>query len=446
MSRSFKKYQSLPACLLFCAAVVGCSGDATTQPSTTTQDSSEGTPGGAPDAETLSGSSAISMTSTARLPTEGELHFAAPRLTDEELRGGWISLFDGVSLFGWEVPADTNWHVEDGTIVASEGEISLLLTPFLFDDFEFRCDFHLEEGGNSGVFLRTAEVAGDPAVDTYELNICDSHPSHGTGSLVGRHVAEDVPPVEGQWHTFRVLCRGPAIQVWLDDAQIVDFTDTGEHIRLTGRIGLQKNQGRIAFRNVFLRPLLPKELFNGENLSGFRVVPGSKSKFDVQNGAIHISDGPGFLETEGTYKDFMMYVEARTNGKSLNSGVFFRAEPGTEEAPSHGYEMQIQNGFHNNDRTQPEDSGTGAIFRRAAARYVVSSDNEWFVATLLAQENQFATWVNGYQVVHWTDDRQPNSNPREGRRDEAGHLSLQGHDPTTDLDFRSIRVYESGAK
>ncbi len=368
--------------------------------------------------------------------------FIAPALTEAELRAGWVSLFDGVSLFGWDIPAGTNWHVEDGSIVASEGEISQLQTPFVFDDFEMRCDFHLEEGGNSGVFLRNADPVSDPAVDTYELNICDSHESYGTGSLVGRHVAENVPPSEGEWHTFRIHCEGPRLQVWLDDTQIVDFTDEGEHVRLSGRVGLQKNKGRIAFRNVFLRPLNDKELFNGEDLSGFRSVPGSKSEFEVRDGAIHVANGPGFLETEETFGDFMLHVEARTNGTALNSGVFFRAKQGTAAAPSHGYEMQIHNGFEGDDRTRPLDSGTGAIFRRAAARYVVADDNTWLVATLLAQGNRFATWVNGYPVVSWVDDRQPSDNPREGLRLDAGHLSLQGHDPKTDLDFRSIRVHE----
>ncbi|MDA1230834.1 MAG: DUF1080 domain-containing protein, partial [Planctomycetota bacterium] len=102
--------------------------------------------------------------------------FVAPSLTEEEIRAGWISLFDGRTLFGWDVPTETNWHVEDGAIVVDSGEKSLLLTPFHFDDFELRCSFHVAEGGNSGIFLRTANNASDPAKDTYELNICDGHP------------------------------------------------------------------------------------------------------------------------------------------------------------------------------------------------------------------------------------------------------------------------------
>jgi hypothetical protein len=255
-------------------------------------------------------------------------------------------------------------------------------------------------------------------------------------------VAENVPTVEGDWHTFHVRCEGPHITVKLDGSKIVDFEDESDARRTVGKIGLQMNAGRIAFRNILLRPLHSKRLFNGKDLTGLREVPGCQSTFEVTDGAIHVANGPGFLETEDDFDDFILHVEARTNGEALNSGVFFRAMAGTEEAPSHGYEMQIQNGFDDGDRTKPADSGSGAIFRRAAARYVVANDNEWMVETLIAQGDRFATFVNGYQVVDWQDDREPDENPRRGKRLKAGHISLQGHDPTTDLDFRSLRIHQ----
>ena len=406
-----------------------------------TADSSAGTAGPVAGAPATIETAPIPVSQQTSAET---VEFVAPPLTAQQISEGWISLFDGRSLFGWDVPRVTNWHVEDGAVVADGGEKSLLLTPFQFDDFELRCSFHLSAGGNSGLFLRTAENAANPAKDTYELNICDSHATHKTGSLVGRFVAENVPSVEGAWHDFRVLCEGPHIQVWLDDIQIVDFTDTSDAVRLTGRLGLQMNQGRAAYRNVLIRPLNFRPLFNGKDTNGWRVVPGSKSQFTVVDSLLHVSNGPGFLETTETFGEFAMKVEARINGDGFNSGVFFRAKPGTEKAPSHGYEMQLHNGFKDGDRNKPVDSGTGAIFRRVPARYVIANDHEFLTAVLIAQGDRFASWVNGYQVVNWQDIRQPNENPREGRRLEAGHLSLQGHDPTTDLDFRSIDICPFG--
>ena len=434
----------------FCIfVVIGC-GDEGDFTSTGEPDNDSGNP-----TENDSSSSADSESTeeeqTSAKPPEGQpaakLEFVPPELTEEELRAGWISLFDGRTLFGWDIPEGTNWHVEDGCIVASEGEISLLQTPFSFSDFEFRCEFHMQEGGNSGVFVRSAEDVKSPVTDTYEVNICDDHESHNTASIVGRHVSENVPKVAGDWHSMQIVCSDSQVKVHLDGRLVTEFTDESENRRDSGRIGLQKNKGRIAFRNVFLRPVNTKEVFNGSDLSGFQVVPGGASEFTVTEGNIHADNGPGFLETEETWSDFILHVESRiqdekaiADGRPANSGVFFRAKKGTEEGPSNGYEMQIQHDFREDDRTTPADFGSGGIYRREPARYVVADNNTWVVQTLIAQGNRFATFVNGYQVLDWTDEREPNENPRRGLRREAGHLSLQGHDPTTDIDFRAIRV------
>ena len=41
------------------------------------------------------------------------------KLTDTEVEQGWILLFDGETLFGWEAATEVDWRVEDGDIVAT---------------------------------------------------------------------------------------------------------------------------------------------------------------------------------------------------------------------------------------------------------------------------------------------------------------------------------------
>ncbi|HXT60304.1 MAG TPA: DUF1080 domain-containing protein, partial [Pirellulales bacterium] len=165
-----------------------------------------------------------------------------------------------------------------------------------------------------------------------------------------------------------------------------------------------------------------------------------QSKFSVTpQGELNVKNGPGALESEAQFGDFVLQLEVFSNGKHLNSGVFFRSIPGEF---SNGYESQIQNGYKDGDRTQPLDFGTGAIYRRQKARKVVSNDFEWFSKTLVVSGDHVAVWVNGYPVTDWTDTRAPNVNPRQGLRREAGTLILQGHDPTTDLSFRDLRAAE----
>ena len=59
-----------------------------------------------------------------------------------------------------------------------------------------------------------------------------------------------------------------------------------------------------------------------------------------------------------------------------------------------------------------------------------------------ANGRHMATWVNGYQMTDWTDDRKPDPNPRKGLRVEPGTISLQAHDKTTNLRFRNLQIGE----
>jgi len=152
-----------------------------------------------------------------------------------------------------------------------------------------------------------------------------------------------------------------------------------------------------------------------------------------------VKNGRGMLESEGQYADFTLQLECFVNGKGLNSGVFFRCIPGDI---MNGYECQIHNGYLGGDRTRPEDCGTGGFFRRQDARRVVADDFTWFSLTLHVDDRHMAAWVNGYQVSDWSDTREPNENPRRGLRLEAGTLQIQGHDPTTDFNFRNLRIAE----
>ncbi len=365
-------------------------------------------------------------------------------LTAEEIAAGWISLFDGETLFGWKSSHDDiNWNVANGAITADTGSNGALLTTVPFADFELVCDYRLPNGGNSGIFVRSSDNPTNPAVDFYEINIVDKHPEGFlTGSLAMRKKGDVEVKSDAEWHTLRIVAQGKTLKVWHDKQAVLEFTDESDSPLLNGRIGLQKNSGKIEFRKVNLKPLDLQPLFNEKDLTGWREVPGSKSKFAAKDGAIHVIDGAGFLETEKTFQNFIFQTDVKTQAKDLNSGFFFRALEGTEKAPSNGYEVQVHNGFKDGNRNKPANAGTGAIFRRVEARRVVGNDLEWDTITLVTAGPQISVWVNGFQEVDWIDPREPHENPRQGRRVEGGHISLQGHDPTTDVLFRNLKAKE----
>src|SRR5438128_2349511 len=75
--------------------------------------------------------------------------------------------------------------------------------------------------------------------------------------------------------------------------------------------------------------LSTKPLFNGKDLSGWKEYPGKKSRFSVtKEGWLNIKNGPGDLQTEGQWADFVLQLDCISNGQHLNSGVFFRCIPG----------------------------------------------------------------------------------------------------------------------
>jgi len=382
-------------------------------------------PAGPPDAATLA--------------APGEAVPADPLalLTDHERSEGWISMFDGQTLFGWKATSEADWGIEDGTIVVTGGDRGLLYASTRFANYVLKVDFRSEKGTDSGILLHSPPNLSDPEKDCYELSIADSDNPFPTGSLVKRQKAEG--NIEStDWQSFEVSVDDAEVAVKLDGELILQYVDPQPLGR--GRIGLQFNEGKVAFRNIRLKPLGMTDIFNGKDLTGWKTYSDMTSKFSVTDeGCLNVKDGRGQLETERQYGDFVLQLECITHAPKVNSGMFFRCIPGDVMM---GYECQIHNGFENDDRTQPSDCGTGGIFRRQNARRVVANDLEWFHETLIADGPRIAAWVNGYQVSDWTDEREPHENPRKGLRLEAGTIIIQGHDATTDISFRNLRIAE----
>jgi hypothetical protein len=306
-------------------------------------------------------------------------------LTPNEIADGWISLFDGVTTFGWKAGGEV--AVKDGKLILG--------------------------GPTRSGAIETTGVFGNGS-----LNIVSKSTSNKT-TVSWRGMGDELSAGHG----------------FVSDDQKREETP----IRIVCPAG-----ATLEVEAVLYKPKGLQSIFNGKDLTGWKRYTGdekrAKSKFAVTpEGWINVKYGPGDLQTEKQWADFVFQGECISNGKALNSGVFFRCIPGQYQ---NGYEYQVHNGYKDNDRTKPADFGTGAIYRRVPARKVVPNDHEWFTMTLIAQGRHIRTWVNGYPTVDWTDERKENENARNGCKLGAGPISLQGHDPTTDLSFRNLRVAE----
>jgi hypothetical protein len=326
-------------------------------------------------------------------------------LTPKEASDGWILLFDGETSFGWHIDGESK--VENGELVLGGSKATTAWPTATPGEYQLHID---KVSGGSVVLGKKSTTVRDSLVDM----------------TVNTHSADTEGPFP-----LRV--------------------ETGSVARIRG---------------VKLKPLSMHALFNGKDLTGwkkFEANPGrAKSEFTVtENGEIHLKNGPGDLQTEGLYADFVLQIECFTNGPHLNSGVFFRCIPGQYQQ---GYESQIHNHFTSEPKREyvieeydPKtnelisktkvkataiDFGTGAIYRRVPARGPAAKDGEWFTMTIIANGRHLATWVNGVQQADWIDNRPLKDNARNGCRLEKGAISLQGHDKTTDLLFRNIRIAE----
>jgi hypothetical protein len=346
-------------------------------------------------------------------------------LTPKEIADGWLLLFDGETTFGWKIEGEVK--AADGLLVIGGDKPASITATTGFVDYDLSYEILQKVPGS---FHLGWLCQGRKMLHKMSFS--------GTSSLFGGKVrGSDKNQITKQAND------------WVLSAV--------SHFALSTDAGTM-----LALRNVKLRPVGLKSIFNGKDLSGWREFPNKKSKFTISDrGELNVKNGPGDLQTEGQWGDFVLQLECFSNGKHLNSGVFLRCRPGEYQ---NGYEAQIRNQFtatptqtYTADDYDPQthkktgshkvlstavDYGTGAIYRRQPARKEVSRDGEWFTMTVVASGNHFATWVNGYQEVDWTDHRPASDNARTGFRRAAGPLSLQGHDVTTDLNFRNLRVAE----
>ncbi len=374
----------------------------------------------------------------------GSLYGQINSLTHDEADDGWVLLFDGETLFGWTPEGGAEWRVEGGALAADAGESGWLRSNATFADFMLDLEFRAGAEGNSGVFVRSA-ARGAPHETGYEVQIWNQHPDFPTGSLVGHSAAKKTDHKPDQWNRYQIRAQGGKWTVTLNGEQVLDAYAQKSR---AGHIGLQYNPGKkIEFRNIKLKPLGLKPIFNGRDLTGWSEFNRPKPVehppvWTVENAAIHVEKGPGQLETTDRWADFVLQLDIRTNPASPdqhpNSGVFFRGTPQTFWS---GYESQIRNEYADGDPSKPVDFGAGGIYHSQPARRIVAEDGEYFTKTVVASGRHIAVWVNGIQVSDFHDERPEGDNVRENEAVlTPGVISLQAHDPTTNLDFRDIRL------
>ena len=177
-------------------------------------------------------------------------------LSKAEADEGWLLLFDGKSLKGWdarstfEAGANGNWSVRNGAIYCPGTTPGWLSSAGSFSNYTLKVEFRGTEKVNSGVFLRS-QKEGAPHQTGYELQIWDYQPQGFlTGSLVGSVKAGPAKVQGGEWNKYLITADGDRFVVLLNGKKVLDAHD-GKHA--AGVIGFQcQKDNAIEFRDIKL--------------------------------------------------------------------------------------------------------------------------------------------------------------------------------------------------
>jgi len=194
-------------------------------------------------------------------------------LSEQEISEGFVSLFDGRTLDGWQ-GATKGYVPEDSVLVCEAKGGGLLYTDKEYSDFILRFEFKMEPGGNNGVAIR-CPLQGRPSRVGIEIQILDdTAPKHANlqpyqyhGSVYGMVPAKrgHLKPV-GEWNCQEILCDGSHFKITLNGAVIVDADlseidkpmDGYEHpgrFREKGYLGFIGHGTRVEFRNIRIKEL-----------------------------------------------------------------------------------------------------------------------------------------------------------------------------------------------
>ena len=217
---------------------------------------------------------------------------------------GFETIFDGKSLKGWHVSAQTGlsgasmhksggkWVIQEGAIVGSQdipGNGGIILTDRQFGDFEVIVEMKNDYGPDSGLFLRSNEKG-----QAYQYMV-DYHNNGNLAGIYGEGLSggihhrnfdflDDVTKIQtkpalvacpikpedwpafwkhGEWNELRARIESnpPKITTWINRVRFMEFTDTEKRHQDAGSIALQVHGGGdytnqfVRYRNVRVKTL-----------------------------------------------------------------------------------------------------------------------------------------------------------------------------------------------
>jgi hypothetical protein len=207
--------------------------------------------------------------------------FELKRVTEQDTKvpAGFVPILNGKDLTGWHISQVNHhgktqaWTVENGVLKGTQdkpGHGGILLTDKSYRNFEVYLEVNPDFGCDSGLFLRSNEKG-----QAYQVML-DYLEGGSVGGVYGEAL-NDVRGAQaetwqqhwrkGEWNSIRARIEGmaPRIQVWMNGAKIMDWTDTANHLAdgaETGMVAVQVHLGKRwveggfhRFRNIAIKEL-----------------------------------------------------------------------------------------------------------------------------------------------------------------------------------------------
>lgn len=177
---------------------------------------------------------------------------------------GWIPLFNGKNFDGWFIEGDPScWTVEDGCIKWLKRGGQVIRSRNRYDNFQLHAEFVINEGGNSGIFVRAPRSARESKIGM-ESQIEGDHGKPVTKTSTGS-IYDVVPPLKnmskpaGEWNTLELTLDDDHFLSFINGEKVQD-TDLSanpelKHRLKKGFIGLQDHGNPVLFRNIWIKPL-----------------------------------------------------------------------------------------------------------------------------------------------------------------------------------------------
>lgn len=191
----------------------------------------------------------------------------------EDTDEGWISLFNGEDLSGWEINENPEtFQVVDGVLVVKGDRGHAFYAGDVcdhdFKNFEWKCEIMTKPNANSGMYFHTKfQETGWPSTG-YEAQVNCSHADRkkSGGLYAVADVMDEAPHKDDEWFTQQVIVKGKHIVIKVNDEVTADYTEPEDVERPAGLEGRVLSSGTIAiqghdpgseihYRKIMIKPL-----------------------------------------------------------------------------------------------------------------------------------------------------------------------------------------------